>query len=84
MFRAMFSPIIKSTWLYLQYLVVFTQVAAGWSAGSNLGEYYQNLYNCILLVTFINIITHHIGGPEPVNVKHIAHCSLEIPPILIF
>ena len=30
MFRAMFSPIIKSTWLYLQYLVVFTQVAAGW------------------------------------------------------
>jgi len=29
MFRAMFSPIIMSTWLYLQYLVVFTQVAAG-------------------------------------------------------
>jgi hypothetical protein len=27
MFRAMFSPIIGSTWLYLQYLVVFTQVA---------------------------------------------------------
>jgi len=30
MFQAMFSPIIMSTWLYLQYLVVFTQVAAGW------------------------------------------------------
>jgi hypothetical protein len=30
MFLAMFSPIISSTWLYLQYLVVFTQVAAGW------------------------------------------------------
>jgi hypothetical protein len=30
MFRAMFSPIIRSTWLYLQYLVVYTQVAAGW------------------------------------------------------
>jgi hypothetical protein len=30
MFRAMFSPIISSTCLYLQYLVVFTQVAAGW------------------------------------------------------
>jgi hypothetical protein len=29
MFRAMFSLIIRSTWLYLQYLV-FTQVAAGW------------------------------------------------------
>jgi hypothetical protein len=26
----MFSPIIRSTWPYLQYLVVFTQVAAGW------------------------------------------------------
>jgi len=30
MFRAMFSPIIGSTWPYLQYLVVFTQFAAGW------------------------------------------------------
>ena len=30
MFRAMFSSIIKSTWLYLQYVVVFTPDAAGW------------------------------------------------------
>jgi len=29
-FWATFSPIIKSTWLYLQYLVVFTQAVAGW------------------------------------------------------
>jgi hypothetical protein len=29
MFRAMFSPIVRSTRLYLQYLVVFTQVSAG-------------------------------------------------------
>jgi len=55
MFRAMFSPIIKSTWLYLQYLEVFIQDAAGLDelkllsifnssktpAGSNLGEHYQ-------------------------------------------
>ena len=33
MFRAMFSPIIRSTRLYLQYLVVFTQAAAGWCLG---------------------------------------------------
>ena len=33
MFRAMFSPIIRSTWLYLQLLVVFTQVVAGWCHG---------------------------------------------------
>ena len=33
MFRAMLSPIIRSAWLYLQYLVVFTQVAAGWCLG---------------------------------------------------
>jgi len=33
MFRAMFSPIIKSTWLYLQYLVIFTNVAACWCLG---------------------------------------------------
>jgi len=30
MFRAMFSPIIWNTWLYLQCLVVFTQVVAVW------------------------------------------------------
>jgi hypothetical protein len=30
MFWAKFLPIIRSTWLYLQYLVMFTQVAAGW------------------------------------------------------
>jgi len=30
MFRVMFSPIIRSTWLYLQHLVVFTNVAVGW------------------------------------------------------
>jgi hypothetical protein len=29
----LFSPIIRSTLLYLQYLVVFTQVAAGWCLG---------------------------------------------------
>ena len=33
MFRATFSPIIRSTWLYLQYLAVFTQVAACWCLG---------------------------------------------------
>jgi len=32
-FRAMFSSIIRSNRLYLQYLVVFTQVAAGWCLG---------------------------------------------------
>jgi hypothetical protein len=32
-FRAMFSSIIRSTWLYLQYLVVFMEVAAGWCLG---------------------------------------------------
>src|SRR5215475_1223463 len=30
----MFSPIIRSTWLYLQYLLTFTNVAAaGWCLG---------------------------------------------------
>jgi len=33
MLREMFSPIIRSTWLYLQHLVLFTQVAAGWCHG---------------------------------------------------
>ena len=30
MFRAMFSPITRSTWLYLQLLILSTDVAAGW------------------------------------------------------
>jgi hypothetical protein len=33
MFRAIFSPTIRSTRLYLQYLVVFTHVPAGWCFG---------------------------------------------------
>jgi hypothetical protein len=33
MFWAMFLLIIRSTWLYLQHLVVFIQVAAGWCHG---------------------------------------------------
>jgi hypothetical protein len=33
MFRAVFSPIIRSAWLYLRYLAVFTQDAAGWYLG---------------------------------------------------
>ena len=33
MFRAIFSPIIRSTWLYLQHLVIYTNVVAGWCHG---------------------------------------------------
>jgi len=33
MFQMRFSLIIRSTWLYLQHLVVFTQFAAGWCHG---------------------------------------------------
>ena len=29
MFRAMFSPTVRSTWLYLQLLILFTDTAAG-------------------------------------------------------
>jgi hypothetical protein len=39
MFQAVFSPVIRSTWLYLQYLVVFTQVAAGWCRQYKLDVY---------------------------------------------
>jgi len=30
MFRAMSPPIIRSTWLYLQLLILSTDIAAGW------------------------------------------------------
>ena len=33
MFRAMPSPIIRGTWLYLQLLILFTDIAAGWCHG---------------------------------------------------
>ena len=32
-FRAMYSPIIRSTWLYLQLLILSTDTAAGWCHG---------------------------------------------------
>jgi len=56
MFRAMFSPIIKSTWLYLQYLVVFTQVAAGYQPAAtwvNTTRYCK--YSQVLLIMGENI-----------------------------
>ena len=33
MFRAMFSPNIRITWMYLQLLIVSTDIAAGWCHG---------------------------------------------------
>jgi len=32
-FQAMFSPIIRSNWLYLQLLILSTDIAAGWCHG---------------------------------------------------
>ena len=40
----LFSLIIRSTWLYLQYLVVFTQVAAGWCSGWYSSKTQSQLY----------------------------------------
>jgi hypothetical protein len=39
MFHALFSPNIRSTWLYLQCLVLFIQVAANWCP-----EWVENLF----------------------------------------
>jgi len=38
MFRATSSPIIRSTWLYLQHLILSTGIAAGWCHGWTLPE----------------------------------------------
>jgi len=48
MFRAMFSPIIRSIWLYLQDLVVFTQVAAAWCPEWVKTELSYRLVDCML------------------------------------
>jgi len=62
-FRAMFSSIIRITWLYLQLLVIFTQVAAGWCLGW-IGSKFQLIHdiNCVsthpwhqLAATWVNI-----------------------------
>jgi hypothetical protein len=56
MFRAMFSPIIRSTLLYLQYLVVFIQVAAGWQlAGTWVNTTRYCKYSQVLLTMGENI-----------------------------
>jgi len=51
MFQAMFSPIIRSTWLYLQHLVVFTQVTAGWCHGW-VGTHFQLIHYYIDIRVF--------------------------------
>ena len=33
MFQAMSSPIVRSTWLYLQLMILSTDIAAGWCHG---------------------------------------------------
>jgi len=56
MFPSIFSPIIRSTLLYLQYLVVFTQVAAGWQPAAtwvNTTRYCK--YSQVLLMVGENI-----------------------------
>jgi len=53
---AMFSPIIRSTWLYLQYLVVFTQVSANYQPAAtwvNTNRYCK--YTQVLLMMGENI-----------------------------
>ena len=56
MFWAMFSPIIRRNWLYLQYLVVFTQVAAGYqSAGTWVNTTRYCKYSRVLLMMGENI-----------------------------
>ena len=62
MFRAMFSPIISSTWLYLQYLVVFTKVAAGWCLGGS--------WNCFAFSTSSNPISLGFISPLSSNYEH--------------
>jgi len=56
LFWAMFSSIIGSTWLYLQYLVVFAQVAAGCQPAAtwaNITRYCK--YSHVLLMMGENI-----------------------------
>jgi membrane-bound metal-dependent hydrolase YbcI (DUF457 family) len=59
MFRAMFSPIIRSPLLYLQHLVVLTQVAAGYQPAAtwiNTTRYCK--YSKGLLIMGENIARH--------------------------
>ena len=41
MFRVMSSPIVRSTWLYLQLLILSTDTAAGWYHGVPSYPWYQ-------------------------------------------
>ena len=44
MFRAMSSPIIRSTWLYLQLLILTTDIPAGWYQPAAIPE--DNVRSC--------------------------------------
>ena len=55
MFRAMFSPIIRSTWHYLQHLVIFTNAVSRMS------------WNCVPIYTWHRWQRHWWILPEAVN-----------------
>ena len=71
MFRAMSSPIIRSTWLYLQDLILSTGIAVGWCHGWD-GTLFLKLHNHLAL---------HIVKPSiPINNISSDYCiSLNLP-----
>jgi len=52
-FRAMSSPIIRSTWLYLQILILSTDIAAGWCHGWDGTPLLLHLVGCLYYLYFI-------------------------------
>ena len=61
MFRAMFSPIIRSTWRYLQYLVVFPQVAASWCLEDDDGRKHRPKHVDLTCNNKLIYIVHLVG-----------------------
>jgi len=70
----MFSPIVRSTWLYLQYLVAFTQVAAGYQPAAtwvNATRYCK--YSQVLLTMGENIARNKVEPTWNNKLIYIVH-----------
>jgi len=83
MFWVMFSPIIRSTWLYLQFLVVLTQVAAGWCHGwvfnSSVTPWRKLLTNLMYTFDVHKSVRHHtIQINQPTRCSSFTSLSLDV------
>ena len=78
MFRAMSSPIIRSTWLYLQRLILSTGIDAGWCHGWDGTQLFWLIYLFLISFTCFGLCLRPSSG-APNCIYSCWYC----PPVLM-